>query len=200
MKRKAILLSVMVGALLVAVAGVAWAATIQCDGVGDTDPDPGQCAGTSNGDVITGTTRADIIKARGSGAEVDQVMARRGEDTITGDGDQPGLQPDGDGLCFACLGTFGTTGLTINLATGTATDGTNTVTWDTTSGPFIENATGGTGADHITGSSRFNIIDALSGNDTINTADGDGADIINCGDGPDTVIKDTGDTANQCEL
>jgi hypothetical protein len=261
MKRKAILLSVMVGALLVAVAGVAWAATIQCDGVGDTDPDPGQCAGTSNGDVITGTTRADIIKARGSGAEVDQVMARRGEDrisggngadflfggrgndtlnggantttptdadflsggvgsdtlvespsvdrygfepgwgedTITGDGDQPGFQPDRDGLCFACSGIV-TTGLTINLATGTATDGTNTVTWDTTSGPFIENATGGTGADHITGSSRFNIIDALSGNDTINTADGDGADIINCGDGTDTVIKDTGDTANQCEL
>jgi len=75
----------MMGALLVsAVAGVAWAATIQCDGVGDTDPDPGQCAGTNDGDVITGTTKADIIRARGSGNQVDQVMARGGRDKVLG--------------------------------------------------------------------------------------------------------------------
>jgi hypothetical protein len=263
MKRKAILLLVMMGALLVAaVAGVAWAATIQCDGVGDTDPDPGQCAGTNDGDVITGTTKADIIRARGSGNQVDQVMARGGrdkvlggngadflfggggsdtlnagpnrttptdadflsgdagndtlvesrsqdrygfepgwgEDTITGNGDQPGAQPDGDGLCFACSANIVTTGLTINLATGTATDGTNTVTWDTTNGPFIENATGGSGGDNITGSSRFNIVNGFNGNDTINVADGDGVDLVDCGDGTDTVIKDAEDTANNCEL
>jgi Ca2+-binding RTX toxin-like protein len=266
MKRKATLLSVMVGALLVAVAGVAWAATIQCDGEGDRDPDPGQCAGTNSGDVITGTTNADIIKARGSGEQVDQVMALRGtdkvlggdgadqlygggssdtlnagpnlttpleadflsggagndtlvesrsqdrygfepgwgKDTITGDGDQPDVQPDSDGLCFAC-GPIVTTDLTINLATGRAFEtaagrtGPNTVTWDTTNGPFIENATGGSGADTIRGSTRSNIVDGFNGGDTINVADGGGFDLVDCGGGfstgdgaADTVTMDAG--------
>lgn len=248
MKRKATLLSVMVGALLVAVAGVAWAATIQCDGEGDSDPDPGQCAGTNSGDVITGTTNADIIKARGSGTEVDEVMALRGtdkvlggngadflfggggsdtlnggpnltttsdsdflsggagndtlvesrsqdrygfepgwgKDTITGDGDQPDVQPDSDGLCFAC-GPIVTTDLTINLATGRVFEtaagrtGPNTVTWDTTNEPFIENATGGSGGDTIRGSTRSNIVDGFNGGDTINVADGGGFDLVDCG-------------------
>jgi Ca2+-binding RTX toxin-like protein len=90
--------------------------------------------------------------------------------------------------------------ITIDLAAGTATDGTNNVTWDTTDGPFIETATGGSGADNITGSTRTNIVNGHLGADTINVADGDGADLDDCGDGTDTVIKDVGDSARNCEL
>jgi hypothetical protein len=125
-----------------------------------------------------------------------------GEDTITGDGDQPGVQPDGDRVCFAC-GTHSVpadVSVTINLATGTATDGTNTVTWDATV-PFIENAFGGSGGDNITGSTRLNVVHGFQGSDTINVS-GDptsGADFVDCGDGTDTVIQDAGDTAQNCE-
>jgi hypothetical protein len=153
---------------------------------------------TSDSDFIAGEAGDDTLVESPSqdryGFEPDW-----GQDTITGDGDQPGFQPDSDGLCFAC-GPIVTTPLTINLAAGTATDGTNSVTWDTANGPFIENATGGSGADNITGSTRTNIVDGLGGADTINVADGDGSDLVNCGDGTDTVIKDTGDVANNCEL
>jgi RTX calcium-binding nonapeptide repeat (4 copies) len=118
-----------------------------------------------------------------------------GQDTITGDGDQPGSQPDSDGLCFACSGVV-TTDVTINLTAGTATSGTNSVTWDTTNGPFIEDATGGSGNDNITGSTRFNIVNGYLGADTINVKDGNGGDIVNCGNDTvtDTVTKDDGDT------
>ena len=51
-----------------------------------------------------------------------------GQDSLTGDGDQPGVQSDSDGLCFACSGIVADS-VNISLAAGTATDGTNSVTW-----------------------------------------------------------------------
>lgn len=159
------------------------------------------------GPNLTTTTDSDFLSGdAGNDTLVESRSVDRygfgpgwGQDTITGDGDQPGFQPDSDGLCFACSGIV-TTDVTINLTAGTATSGTNSVTWDTTNGPFIEDATGGSGGDNITGSSRFNIVNGFGGNDTINTAEGDGADFIDCGNGTDTVIKDAGDFAQNCEL
>jgi RTX calcium-binding nonapeptide repeat (4 copies) len=132
------------------------------------------------------------------GADVYAFGTDWGQDEITGDGDQPGAPADLDRVCFACGTHLTTAGVTINLATGTATDGTNTVSWDATV-PFIEIASGGFGGDNITGSTRFNIVHGSEGADTINVS-GDpssGGDSINCGDNDgdtDTVTKDSVDT------
>lgn len=125
-----------------------------------------------------------------------------GQDEITGDGDPPSLQPNFDAVCFACgPGPTVTADLIIKLTTGTATDGTNTVTW---TAPIIEYATGGSGADTITGNGRDNIISGLNGGDTINVA-GDpttASDIVDCGSGDnamDTVtIDQTNDSVRNC--
>ena len=66
---------------MVLVSGVAYALSVQCDGTGDQDPDPGECAGTEQNDVITGTALRDIILALGGR---DVVNARGGDDDVDG--------------------------------------------------------------------------------------------------------------------
>jgi hypothetical protein len=61
------LLAVVGGALLVAFAGVAWAANIQCQG--------GPCVGTEQNDRITGSQQNDEIQTLGGR---DLVTARGG--------------------------------------------------------------------------------------------------------------------------
>jgi len=119
-----------------------------------------------------------------------------GDDQITGDGDQPGIQADSDDLCFTCGTTAVTAGVTVNLATGTATDGTNTVTWDAATVPFIERVFGGLGAVNITGSARSNSVFGSEGGDTINVSGDGGNDTVGCGGNDEdtgTVTKDTED-------
>ena len=121
-----------------------------------------------------------------------------GQDQIPGNGD-PLPARDNDGLCFACGIGVVTTPLTINLAAGTATDGTNNVTWDAATEPFIENVTGGSAGDNIVGSARSNVVSGFDGADTINVS-GDpttASDFVSCGDGDgdtDTITKDPGDS------
>jgi hypothetical protein len=124
-----------------------------------------------------------------------------GDDQITGNGD-PLPAHDDDDLCFSCSSNVVTASVTVNLATGTATDGTNTVTWDA-SVPFIEGATGGLGADNITGSAISNNVNGSSGADTINVYGDGGGDGVNCGFGDgdtDTATIDSGDfiVPNSC--
>ncbi len=71
-------------------------------------------------------------------------------------------------------------------------------------GAQIENATGGSGADTITGNTLANILIGNGGNDTINAGDGDdsirfsgslnGLDIINGGNGNDTILATSANT------
>src|SRR5918994_4142583 len=69
--RRLILLMAAMGATVLVVSGVAYALSVQCDGTGDQDPDPGQCQGTDQNDVITGTEQSDIaIDALGGRDEV----------------------------------------------------------------------------------------------------------------------------------
>ena len=71
----------MVGTLVLAtVAGVAWAASIDCLS-GNTRDNP--CKGTRKADFITGTTGSDYILARGGG---DQVYPWSGNDEVYGGG------------------------------------------------------------------------------------------------------------------
>lgn len=74
-----------------------------------------------------------------------------------------------------------TTDLAIDLATGRAGDGTNSVTW---APPAIERATGGSGDDTIRGSEEPSGLWGSTGNDDINAAGG-GKDYVVCGLGQD---------------
>lgn len=113
-----------------------------------------------------------------------------GQDTIT----------DAAGINRLLFGEL-TTSVTVNLATGTATSGTNTVTWtplgieNTTGGSAIENVTGGTAADFLYGKGSVNTLNGQGGDDTIDVADGnflnrDPGDIVDCGPGTDVVKVD----------
>lgn len=151
--------------------------------------------GGDGGDFLDGGTGNDTL-AESPGPDRYGFLTGWGQDQITGDGDQLPLR-DNDGLCFAC-GTGVNAPLAINLTAGTATDGTNNVTWDAATEPFIEDVTGGSAGDNIVGSERANIVNGFDGADTINVS-GDpttAADYVNCGgvDGDtDTVTKDAGD-------
>src|SRR5215211_3012820 len=79
--RRLILLMAAMGATVLLVSGVAYALSVQCDGTGDQDPDPGQCQGTDQNDVITGTAQRDVILALGG---LDEVSAGGGEDELNG--------------------------------------------------------------------------------------------------------------------
>jgi Ca2+-binding RTX toxin-like protein len=70
------------GAAMLLVSGVAYALSVQCDGIGDQDPDLGECQGTGLSDVITGTAQRDFILALGG---LDVVSARGGNDRVEGD-------------------------------------------------------------------------------------------------------------------
>jgi Ca2+-binding RTX toxin-like protein len=76
-----ILLMAAIGASVLLVSGVAYALSVQCDGVGDQYPDPGVCVGTDQNDVITGTVQRERIFALGG---LDVVSARGGDDDVDG--------------------------------------------------------------------------------------------------------------------
>jgi len=180
------------------------------DGADIIDGGPGN--DTLNGGAnLTGT-----LEGVGGGAGDDTLVesagpdrylfgADWGQDQITGDGDpSPGY--DNDEVCFVCSGGPSPSGtLTINLTTGTATDGTNNVSWTPL---IIEQAIGSTGGDTITGSSRANFINGFTGADNINVSgDPTGAsDTVDCGGNPttggdgamDIVTKDLNDQTINC--
>jgi hypothetical protein len=65
----------LMGATVLLASGVAYALTVQCDGVGDQDPATGQCRGTTEDDQITGTEQSDTIFALNG---FDEVFAGAG--------------------------------------------------------------------------------------------------------------------------
>lgn len=177
-------------------------------------------SGGGGGDILDGGGGADTLNAGpNTSGELDGVLGGPGNDTlvestgqdrylfgenwgqdqITGDGD-PLPAHDDDDVCFVCSGGASpSVPLSINLTTGTATDGTNSVTWNA---PIIESATGGYGGDTITGNSLSNNINGFLGADTIDVSgDPTGAsDTVNCGNDTvtDTVTKDPNDQTLNC--
>lgn len=153
-------------------------------------------------DFVSGGTGDDML-IESTGPDRYGFEQGWGQDQITGDAAVLPLSAN-DALCFACGSDGVTTPLTINLATGTATDGTNNVTWDAATEPFIENVTGGSAGDNIVGSARSNVVSGFDGADAINVS-GDpttASDFVSCGDSDgdtDTVTKDPGDNLhNNC--
>src|SRR5215211_3302176 len=91
--RRLILLMAAMGAAVLLASGVAYALSVQCDGTGDQDPDPGQCRGTNQNDGITGTAQRDLIFALGG---FDEVSAGGGQDELNGGDSADTLRGDAD--------------------------------------------------------------------------------------------------------
>ena len=139
-------------------------------------------------DSIVGTAGNDDIYAGGGD---DTIYAAAGNDDVFGeDGDDILIAGEGagndnyDGGEGSDWITFTSTsqGVVVDLEAGTATGaeiGSDTLV-------DIENVTGGTGNDSITGTADVNILVGLGGADTIDG--GGGADVILGGDGNDLIL------------
>ena len=142
--------------------------------------------GTSGDDVLTGTAAADTINGL---AGNDTINGGAGDDNIYGGGGGNNVLIGGAGADRLVGGTltdevsYASDGaaVTVNLATGGATDGTGAK--DTLT--LIENATGSGFNDTLTGSTGANTLDGGAGNDTLNG--GAGADTLTGGTGTDEV-------------
>ena len=187
MSKSRVIVALLSGTLaLVLAAGVAWAATVQCQ-VGEE-----MCLGTTEADTITGTSEQDYIRglggadlARGMGQD-DTVIGGKGKDTVKGLGGPDHLLWGGEA------------GL-LNL--GPFTDASDDYTY------------GGAGADRLFGGYAQGGVDRVfgeDGNDYIETYQRGLAaeygvivtkEIVNCGAGQDTVYfdKDKDVVAPNCE-
>jgi Ca2+-binding RTX toxin-like protein len=194
MRRTLLLLATMVTGVLL-VSGVAYALSVQCDGTGDQDPDPGECQGTQNADSISSTyVRDQLIKALDGNDDVtgddvrDEVYGGRGNDVVDGywrnDTIYGGRGHDGsaEGTSFK----EGVTNLegaseSDKVYGGEGEDWIDAAAYDTPGS--VDRSYGEEGNDHIY---------AIDGNE----------DIIDCGPGTgDIVRRDVGiDTIINCEV
>ena len=169
-------------------------------------------------DVLEGEDGNDTIDGRGGG---DTLDGSTGDDTLKGrlvgcGGLICSLQPSA-----TLNGGFGrdtadysanTDPIDIDLTEGTATVGSYHADLS-----GIENATGGSGNDTLTGDGIWNVLKGGGGMDTLNGGAGiddlygdDGDDAINsrdgaaeqvsCGGGTDSVVDDNDDTLADCEV
>jgi len=143
--------------------------------------------GNGVGNTLLGRNGNDIIDGGGGN---DTMNGGDGNDTLRGRGGNDAYV-GGAGVDTATFVTSAS-GVTVNLATGTATgEGSDTTN-------SIENVTGSDFNDTLTGASGNNVLIARSGNDTINA--GGGNDTMNGGPGTDTCNGGNGvDTASACE-
>ncbi len=146
-------------------------------GAGDDD----ELEGNNGNDIVMGGNGDDFEVDGGVGDDV--VLGGSGDDFEVngGEGDDEVLGGSGD--------DGGEVGIDTGLFTGGSGD--NTVR-------------GGEGGDFIQASESFpgdkEFIFGGDGKDTINAADSDGKDIVDCGDGNDTVFFDQGlDKLSNCE-
>jgi len=131
-------------------------------------------------DNVSGSPSANVIS---TGAGADLVDGKAGDDTIdpgtgndTVDGNVKGAA--GDTIAYAGRSAA----VTVDLAAGTATIGAET---DGISS--IENATGGSGNDTLTGDIVTNILTGNDGDDTLNGGTVAIADTLDGGNGTDTA-------------
>jgi Ca2+-binding RTX toxin-like protein len=222
--RRAVLLAVVGSVLLVAFAGVAYALSVQCDGAGDQDPDPGQCQGTEQSDQITGTDVRDVIFALGGrdfaeGLEGDDeingqnggdhIHGNNGDDTYNG-GNGPDSMHDfedetgrdvfngGEGE-DDLEGSVGPDILRGQVGDECFGQFDVVMFGDPGNDDLFGNAgedcmEGDEGTDEHFGGADNDFIDAVS-QDTVGTAD-----VVDCGGGVDTaVVRRSEDTVRNCE-
>ncbi|RFO97516.1 hypothetical protein DIC66_06485 [Rhodoferax lacus] len=137
------------------------------EAVGDTYLNIENLRGSQFNDTLIGDAQANVLQG---GLGNDILMGRGGSDTLDGGGDVDTASYQYD--------TFGVSvSLTTNLGTGGEADGDTLVS--------IENLTGGSGADTLTGDTGVNILNGGLGNDSL---EGMGsADVLIGGGGTDTA-------------
>ncbi len=187
MKRTILMMAATMALAVLLIGGVAYAASVRCDGAGDTDPDVGECRGTIEADSISGSGRGEFIDALAGNDTVDaragndSVLGREGQDTIHGGGGEGAIAggPDNDTL-------FGDRRHDVLTGNGGSNQyfggpGPDTLAAELSLPGETETLSGGTGDDLIV------------------TNDGV-EDDIDCGDGNDTVRADPFDkVAPNCE-
>lgn len=141
--------------------------------------------GSAYADTLTGDSGANVLTG---GAGNDDITGGGGSDTLNGGAGNDDLD-GGDGVDTADYSTDGA-GVTVNLSSGTATDGgsgSDTLT-------HIENVTGSAYNDTLTGDDNANVLSGGAGADSLTGGagsdtlkGGDGNDTLNGGDGTDTV-------------
>lgn len=116
-----------------------------------------------------------------------------GDDILIGDADANGLEGglgndglDGAGGVDTAFYWQATSGVTVNLATGTASGGEGNDTLKS-----IENVVGSDFADTLSGDANDNYLSGGAGNDVL--TGGDGNDALEGGDGADTMSGGKGD-------
>jgi Ca2+-binding RTX toxin-like protein len=151
--------------------------------------------GTNQADVITGDTAANLLYGVGG---ADAISGAGGNDTMGGGAGADTID-GGNGVDTSTYFTA-PAGATVNLTTGTASDGTGST--DTLS--TVENVLGSNSPDVITGSAGSNSLYGFSGNDSISAGDGndflDGGantDSLDGGAGTDRCLN--GETLTGCE-
>jgi Ca2+-binding RTX toxin-like protein len=160
-------------------------------------------SGTQGNDVLHGSAAADDIYGAGGN---DSLTGGAGDDVLSGgtghnvlwgnDGNDTFLGGSGTDTLAGGNGTDtiryeqSDAGVTVNLATGTASGGD--AAGDTLSS--IENITGGTHNDSLTGDAGANRLDGNAGDDRLWGGDGNdtligghGADVLSGGNGIDTA-------------
>jgi Ca2+-binding RTX toxin-like protein len=137
---------------------------------------------TADADMIGGTAGNDTISGNNGD---DFLHGGDGDDTIDG-GSHDDVMSGGAGTDTADYSGFGA-GATVNLETGTATDGGGGT--DTLSG--FENVLGTNADDTITGNEADNVLTGNAGNDALHGQDGD--DTLIGGAGNDTLTGGAGD-------
>ncbi len=139
------------------------------DATGDTISGFEKVTGSSSGDTLTGN---NIVNTLDGGAGDDTIEGGAGADTLIG-----GIGTD----TLSYAGSTALVGVTVNLATNTASGAD--ATGDTISG--FEAVIGSIRADFLTGSANADTLDGSNGNDTIEG--GAGADTLIGGADFDTL-------------
>jgi Ca2+-binding RTX toxin-like protein len=153
---------------------------------GDTLVSIENLVGSSHGDTLTGDIHANVLDGGvgkdvlAGGGDIDILLGGDGDDTLEG----------GEGADFLNGGAHNNTasyagsakGVTVNLATGTATGGD--AEGDTLTS--IENLIGSNQKDHLTGDAGDNKLYGLGGNDTLNG--GSGMDTLEGGANNDKLL------------
>nr|WP_321461311.1 calcium-binding protein [uncultured Cohaesibacter sp.] len=154
--------------------------------------------GWGNTDTLSSidTVRGSILDDTFIGSDADETfLGLAGNDTIDGGAGFDIIDYHRDTYYSDVDDETGSSGVTVNLATGTATDGYG----DTDTFTNIEGAKGTSYDDTLIGSSVANTLVGKAGNDTLSGAagndtlnGGDGNDILKGGSGVDTMTGGAG--------
>ncbi|WP_371158137.1 hypothetical protein [Jannaschia sp. 2305UL9-9] len=162
---------------------------ISIEGVHGSDFDD-TITGDAGGNQLSGFGGNDLLVGAGGG---DTLLGGDGDDRVVGSGDDDELWGEAgndtlDGSSGSDLVRYrtDTAGITANLATGTATDGSG----GTDTLISIERLHGSDHGDNITGDGNANRLFGFDGGDTIDG--GGGADVLTGGNDDDSLLGGAG--------